>query len=1290
MEERTESYRLVTSAEDLAAIAKTLEGAEAIGVDLETTALSPRDGGVRLIQLATLDETFVIDVFEVPDLSLLKDVLEDGPVKVGHNVKFDYEFLHALYGISLSPLFDTMLAAQVLDGGNYAASYSLESVAERYLEASLDKSEQRSDWSGELSERQIEYAARDASILLPLRERLAEALEAEELGLVSKIEFAAVSSIAEMELAGIKLDVERWKELEKIVRERRDRAALELESHFPEPEGVLPLEGLGPRLNLNSPQQITDAFKSLGIELPDTKVWTLLKVEHPAAEALLRYRELQKKLGTYLETYPKFIHPKTGRIHANFLQCRVPTGRLACVAKGTFVEIARDQSKDFAGVPIERVEAGDLAYTYDENRRLTLRRVLWAGKTGREEVLSLKWRSGSHKREGVLEVTPDHEVRLSSGEYMRADRLRPGDRVMALGRDITGWGYSRIYATGYPGPMREHRVVFEAVNGYLPEHVHHVDENKLNNLPENLVGLTNPEHVGHHVNGRMDGAERSRLAEIARNSWVKDRDKRLRSLKRGEESGRWLDLDREWMEEVLWENAGKPTAFRDVHGIDYETACKYLKMHGIDWKAIAENFTTSGELIDESFYKATERRTSELGFNAGLKASGIGSRRWKKIKARFEGTPAASHNHEILSVERTGRYVDVYDLEIEDTHNFIAGEICVHNCTNPNIQQIPHEDEFRSCFVAEEGNTLVIADYSQIELRILAEVSEDPAFVGAFQRGEDLHRLTAATMYGVSMDEVTKDQRSAAKRINFGLMYGRGAKSLSAQLGTDEGRGRQLIDEYFANYPKVQRFLQRTANRATRDRTLRTLAGRVRKFGESPAMDDRGAMRREAMNYPIQGCVLGNTRVFEEEYGYQKIENLVGQEVRVWDGEKFVDAAVIPSGAKRLVKVTLSGGHTVECSPDHKFLTVNNLGNEEWVRAEDLRLERRVKLADAVGSWSTKRTLPQPIKPKVHNGRLVSLGDIADDTRLGEWIGRLASDGTLSDAQVTLLVAEHEEAILPRLLETTRMLGHVSQRTREAADSRKQRLHYLTVSSKSLATQLREMGVKNRIPQAVWSDDVLLASYLRGLFDGDGTVNQDNAVLVFGKGVAHEAWAREVQEALLLLDIQSRVRMYPGDRTVVQVLKRDMPKFSRTVGFLNPLKQRRAEEVEGTHPWKNNRGNIYGVAQKVKSVEVTDLLVPMYDVVNSASRRFAANGVVTHNTSADIAKLALAYVRRDLKSMDARLINSIHDEFVVECAEELAPEVPEKMKHAMVRAGEKLLKKVPVEVETVVSREWRK
>ena len=332
MEEKTTAYTLVTDPEELPEIVSALEGAEAVGTDTETTSLSPRDGEARLLQLATPEQTFVIDLFEVRDISPLKKVLEGGPVKIFHNSKFDYQWLKELHGISVAPLFDTMLAAQLLDGGRQGAAYGLDAVAERYLDESPDKSEQRSDWSGRLTGRQLEYAARDAAVLLPLRERLLEALEAEELVRVSKIEFAAVSSIAEMELAGVKLDVVRWKELEKAVRERRDEAAIALEAHFPEPEGVLPLEGLGPRLNLNSPQQITDAFRSIGVELADTKVWTLLKVDHPAAKDLLRYRELQKKLGTYLETYPRFIHPKTGRIHASFLQCRVPTGRLACAS----------------------------------------------------------------------------------------------------------------------------------------------------------------------------------------------------------------------------------------------------------------------------------------------------------------------------------------------------------------------------------------------------------------------------------------------------------------------------------------------------------------------------------------------------------------------------------------------------------------------------------------------------------------------------------------------------------------------------------------------------------------------------------------------------------------------------------------------------------------------------------------------------------------------------------------------------------------------------------------------
>src|SRR5918992_297294 len=216
MEKSLSGYKLITDASDLTGIAKTLETTEAIGVDVETGDLAP-----------------------------LKEVLEDGPVKALHNAKFDYAFLKSEHGITLSPIFDTMLAAQLLSGGNYEASYALEAVAERYADVELDKSARKEDWSGKLSEAQIEYAARDAAVLLPLRERLQEELEREKLVRVSEIEFGAVATLAEMEPAGLQLDVARWKEIEIAVRERRDEAAVALEAHFPEPEGVLPLEGLG-------------------------------------------------------------------------------------------------------------------------------------------------------------------------------------------------------------------------------------------------------------------------------------------------------------------------------------------------------------------------------------------------------------------------------------------------------------------------------------------------------------------------------------------------------------------------------------------------------------------------------------------------------------------------------------------------------------------------------------------------------------------------------------------------------------------------------------------------------------------------------------------------------------------------------------------------------------------------------------------------------------------------------------------------------------------------------------
>ena len=113
---------------------------------------------------------------------------------------------------------------------------------------------------------------------------------------------------------------------------------------------------------------------------------------------------------------------------------------------------------------------------------------------------------------------------------------------------------------------------------------------------------------------------------------------------------------------------------------------------------------------------------------------------------------------------------------------------------DPSVQQIPNAPEYRECIRAPEGRKLVISDYSQIELRILADWSQDAALLKAFQSGEDLHRVTASQMFNVPLDHVTKTQRTAAKSLNFGLLYGMGAQGLAYRIDTSPLEAEQRVN----------------------------------------------------------------------------------------------------------------------------------------------------------------------------------------------------------------------------------------------------------------------------------------------------------------------------------------------------------------------------------------------------------------------------------------------------------------------------------------------------------------
>ncbi|MCK7544562.1 DNA polymerase I [Marinobacter bryozoorum] len=200
---------------------------------------------------------------------------------------------------------------------------------------------------------------------------------------------------------------------------------------------------------------------------------------------------------------------------------------------------------------------------------------------------------------------------------------------------------------------------------------------------------------------------------------------------------------------------------------------------------------------------------------------------------------------------RTGRIHTSYHQAVTATGRLSSSE--------PNLQNIPVRTEqgrrIRQAFTAPDGYKLVAADYSQIELRIMAHLSGDKGLLGAFERGEDIHRATAAEVFGAAVDEVTSDQRRSAKAINFGLIYGMSAFGLARQLEVDRKTAQDYIDRYFHRYPGVLEYMDRIRKQAHDDGFVETLAGRRLYLPEINARNKQmqQAAERTAINAPMQG-----------------------------------------------------------------------------------------------------------------------------------------------------------------------------------------------------------------------------------------------------------------------------------------------------------------------------------------------------------------------------------------------------------------------------------------------------
>ncbi len=295
---------------------------------------------------------------------------------------------------------------------------------------------------------------------------------------------------------------------------------------------------------------------------------------------------------------------------------------------------------------------------------------------------------------------------------------------------------------------------------------------------------------------------------------------------------------------------------------------------------VAELEARAEELAGEPFLLGSSQQVARilfetLGLTPGRKGKtgySTDSRVLRSIRSEHEIVPVIEEWRELSKLVNTylvplPELIDARDGRLHTTFNQAVAATGRLSTTNPNLQSIPIRTELgreiRSAFVAEEGTRLLSADYSQVELRILAHISGEPVLREAFARGEDIHAATAAEVLGKERATLTKDERNVAKMVNFGIIYGISAFGLSENLEIPREEAQAYIDTYLARFPRVQELIERTVAQAAADGHVTTLLGRRRPIPELRASNrqTRSLGERLAVNTLMQGTAADVIKV---------------------------------------------------------------------------------------------------------------------------------------------------------------------------------------------------------------------------------------------------------------------------------------------------------------------------------------------------------------------------------------------------------------------------------------------
>jgi DNA polymerase-1 len=316
---------------------------------------------------------------------------------------------------------------------------------------------------------------------------------------------------------------------------------------------------------------------------------------------------------------------------------------------------------------------------------------------------------------------------------------------------------------------------------------------------------------------------------------------------------------------VEMERAGVKLDVERLRGISNRFNQRAIELERRVWELAGEEFTIGSpqQLAPILFEKLglSRKRRGKTGYSTDARVL-------QAIRHEHEIIPAIEEWREVTKLKST--YLDAFpeligaDGRLHTTFNQTAATTGRLSSTNPNLQNIPIRTEqgreIRACFVAEPGCRLISADYSQVELRLLAHIADEPVLKDIFRRGEDVHTATAEAILGGKTDPGT---RSKAKMVNYGIVYGLSAFGLADRLQIEKEEAQQFIDAYLERFPKVKEFIDSTIAQATTEGYVSTLFGRIRRVPElrSRQFQTRSLGERLAVNMVIQGTAADIIKV---------------------------------------------------------------------------------------------------------------------------------------------------------------------------------------------------------------------------------------------------------------------------------------------------------------------------------------------------------------------------------------------------------------------------------------------